>query len=412
MTAAPAGAAIGVERRAALNGAKLSALVTARWGPGDRRRGTIGTSATLVEDPRGNATGAAATAADDANRGQVSAPSPDDRPQLGVRTGWVLPDGDASAALGPALVWAERQQVGELHLVAGSGPDGAGVLARQSALFTDGPDVWAVEGTELRPAETAPVPARADAPAPPEIVDLLIDAGLEIVVEDGMVRGEVNGLEAARIVHGQTTAGEPIDAPQLEVGVGKADRELTAMVHAGLPPVEQLARVVEIVREHRRPGAPRHPLNQLVPDRWLRAVLCRAPDLAGLANLRPAEGARPRSNLTERGVALAVGEDPSGTPMVVACSVGIAPDLVPTAADGRAVIDAARADADAQGAPLAGVEPGGATATTADAGAAPSRLLLAVPERDDHPGTRRLAARLRAPAEVVPIPGDWRAAGV
>jgi hypothetical protein len=40
-----------------------------------------------------------------------------------------------------------------------------------------------------------------------------------------------------------------------------------------------------------------------------------------------------------------------------------------------------------------------------------ARLLLALPERDDHPGTRRLAARLRSPAEVAPVPGDWRAAG-
>jgi hypothetical protein len=203
-----------------------------------------------------------------------------------------------------------------------------------------------------------------------------------------MVRGEINGLEVARIVDGHTTAGEPIDAPQLEVGVGKADRELTAMVHGGLPTVEQLGRVVTIVREHRRPGAPRHPLNQLVPDRWLRAVLCRTPTLVGAATLRPAEGPRPRPNLSERDVAIAAGEATDGSPLVVACSVGIALDLVPLAADARAAVDAGAAP-----------------------GRSPSRLVLAVPERDDHPTIRRLAARLRAPAEVVPVPGDWRAAG-
>ena len=87
-------------------------------------------------------------------------------------------------------------------------------------------------------------------------------------------------------------------------------------------------------------------------------------------------------------MALAVGEDHAGDAVVVACSVGIALDLVPTAADGRLAIDAT----------------GGAHADTP-----PSQLILAVPERDDHPGTRRLAARLRAPATVVPVPGDWRA---
>ena len=35
---------------------------------------------------------------------------------------------------------------------------------------------------------------------------------------------------------------------------------------------------------------------------------------------------------------------------------------------------------------------------------------LALPARDDHPGTRRLAARLATPATVAPIAGDWRAA--
>jgi hypothetical protein len=355
MTGGPAGAAIDVERRAALNGAKLAALVAGRWGPGERHRGAVGASATL----------------------------------LGTEgAGWVLPDGAADRALGPALVWAERHDVEDLHLIAEPGRHGAGVLARQAVLFGSAPSVWAIDGTTLVAADPAPVPPRADAPAPPQLVDLLIDAGLEIVVEGGMVRGEINGLEVARIVHGETTAGEPIDEPQLEVGVGKADRELTAMVHSGLPAVDQLGRVVEIVREHRRPGAPRHPLNQLVPDRWLRAVLCRTPGLVGLASLRPAEGARPRPNLTARDMAIAVGETPDGDPVVVACSVGIALDLVPVAADGRAAADAAAA-----------------------ATGPPSRLVLAVPERDDHPLIRRLAARLRAPADVAPISGDWRAAG-
>jgi hypothetical protein len=358
-----AGAAIDVERRAALNGAKLAGLVAARWGPGERRRGAIGASATLVAG-----TGAGGSPTEDV-------------------TGWVLPDGDAARALGPALAWAERHHVADLNLLAD--PGAAGVLARQAGLFVDGPSVWAIDGTTLGIADAAPPAEPQPAPAPTALVDLLIDAGLEIVVEGGLVRGEVNGLELARIVHGETTAREPIDQPLLEVGVGKADRELTAMVHSGMPAVEQLARVAGIVREHRRPGASRHPLNQLVPERWLRAVLCRDPRLVGLATLRPAEGARPRLDLAGRDVALAVGEDAAGDPVVVACSVGIALDLVPTAADGRLTIEAC----------------GGMHADTP-----PSRLVLAIPERDDHPGTRRLASRLRAPGHVVPIPGDWRAA--
>lgn len=383
-----------VERRASLNGAKLAALVAGRWGPGDRRRGAFGATATLIEETAAPVAGAPGVVA----------------PEVGARTGWVLPDGDAERSLGPALAWADRQGVETLHVVASAGPQAATVLARQASLFVPSPVVWAVEGTSLVAATAAPAAPHAVAPAPPDLVDLFIDAGLEIVVEAGMVRGEVNGLEVARIVHGHTTAGEPIDEPQLEVGVGKADRELTAMVHGGLPAVAQLDRVVAIVRGHRRADAPRHPLNQLVPDRWLRAVLCRRPELVGLASLRPAEGARARPNLAERDIAVATGTTADGSPVVVACTVGIALDLVPIAADARLALDASRAPTGGS----AGAAHGG-PARLGDGGSSvageggPSVLRLAVPRRDDHPTVRRLATRLASPAEVTPVPDDWRA---
>jgi hypothetical protein len=344
-----------LDRTTALKQARLRGLVADRWG-GDHEREalTAGTAAALVED------------------------GPDGR------RGWVLVDEAADRALGPALVWGERHGVDELHLLV---DDGAGTVARQASHFADGPAVWRVDGTALVPAPPDPPPRPAPAPAPPELVDLLNDAGLEVVVEGGMVRGEVDGLEVARIVHGRTTAGVPIDGPQLEVGVGKADRELTAVVHGELSLAAQLERVVAIVREHRRPGAPRHPLNQLVPDRWLRAVLCRNPALVGLASLRPAETTRPRPNLSVRDLAAAVGETDDGRRVVVVCAVGIALDLVPLAADTRAALDEAAGDGRRSG------------------------LVLAVPARDDHPTVRRLAARMHDPADIVALEGDWRAAG-
>jgi hypothetical protein len=341
--------ALSAERRAALRGAKLAALVAGRWGPADRARHTLGSALALAD---------------------------------AGSTAWVLADEAPERTLGPALVWADREHIEQLHVIVDGPGNAASTVARQAGLFAPPtPQVWTVAGAGLVPAAAAMPAGQPDAPAPPGLVDLLIDAGLEVVAEGGLVRGEINGLEVARIVHGTTTAGVPIAEPQLEVGIGKADRELTALVHGEMAPVEQLARVVDIVRLHRRPDAPRHPLNQLVPERWLRAVLCRNSGIVGLASLRPAAGVRPRANLTERDIAIAVGNAADGAPVVVACSVGIALDLVPTASDARAAIDAS------------------------------ARLLLALPERDDHPGTRRLAARLRTPAEVVPVPGDWRAAG-
>lgn len=288
---------------------------------------------------------------------------------------WLLIDADPLKAFGPALVWADRHGATEVHLLV---EREAAVLARRAGCFTDPPTVWQVEGTAIEPVTAAPPAVAAEAEPAPALAELLVDADLEVLVEDGVVRAEINGLEVARIVHGQTSTGVPIDEPLIEVGVGHADRELTAMLHGGLSPVEQLARVAEIVRAHRRAGAERHPLNQLAPERWLRARLMADPGRVGLARLGPLAPAVPRPNLRDRAVAMAVGEAPSGEPVVVACSVGIDLDLVPAAADARL-------------------------------SASPeARLLLVVPARDDHPVTRQLAARLVRPAEIVSIEGDWR----
>jgi hypothetical protein len=291
---------------------------------------------------------------------------------------WVLLDESPLTALGPALVWADRQGASEVHLVAETD---LGVLARRAALFSPAPHVWTVSraGDGLEPAVADPPAVPEPALPAPELAGLLVDADLEVVVEGGLVRGEVRGLEVARIAHGQSTAGVPLTEPLLEVGVGQADRELTGMLHGDLAPVDQLARVSEIVRERRRPGAERHPLNQLVPERWLRAVLVDDPGRIGLRHLRPVAAAVPRANLRDRGIAAAVGEDHDGATVVVACSVGVDLDLVPAAADTRLSV------------------------------APEAALRLVVPERDAHPVTAALAARLTRPAEVVAVPGDWRA---
>jgi hypothetical protein len=86
-----------------------------------------------------------------------------------------------------------------------------------------------------------------------------------------------------------------------------------------------------------------------------------------------------RTDLRQPAPAPAGGVDLSGRPIVVVCSTGIDVDLVPAAADAR-------------------------LSDGRDA-----RLVLVVPEGDDHPVTHALAAALADPAEVVTLPGDWRA---
>ena len=150
------------------------------------------------------------------------------------------------------------------------------------------------------------------------------------------------------------------------------------MLHGSLSPIDQLARAAAIVREHRQPGAQRHPLNQLAPERWLRARLVVDPARVGLARLWPIDPAVARPNLRDPAVAMARGETVEGEAVIVACSVGIDLDLVPAGADARL-------------------------------SAAPeARLMLVMPERDAHPVTRELATRLVRPAEITPVDDDWR----
>ena len=273
--------------------------------------------------------------------------------------GWVLVESDAVRALGKAMAWARQQGIDDLHLLA---EDEAGVLARRASLFVDPPSVWWVHGTDLHPTDPEPLPPVA---APADVAGfgrLLEGVGLEVVLEHHHIAGELRGLEVARVVDGR-----------LEVGVGEADRELTAMLHGDLAPADALERVVSIVQEQRRPGAPRHPLNQLVPERWLRWTLRNDPSRVGVDRVEAAPAPRPRAGLRERDIACA-----RSSGAVVVCSVGVDLDLVPAAAEARLLLDP-----DAQ-------------------------LILAVPERDDHPVTRALATRLERPAEVVVVSGDWR----
>jgi len=259
--------------------------------------------------------------------------------------------------------------VDELHLLA---EESAGVLARRAAAFSTPPSVWLVRGREVVPAvaDPPPVPA-AVAPDVAALAPVLHDAGVEAVVEDGVLVGEVLGLEVARVVVDDL-------GPRLDVGVGRFDRDLQRLVHPDRAPQQALVSAAAVVRRFRRPGAPGHQANQLARERWLRAVVVANPALVGAASLAPVPTPVRRANLRQRAPAAAAGEDVDGRPVLAVCSTGIDLDLVPAAADARAA-DERR-----------------------------PRLLLVVPEADDHPFTRGLAAALTEPADVVTVPGDWQ----
>jgi hypothetical protein len=271
----------------------------------------------------------------------------------------VLIDDDRVAGLGAALAWAQSHGAAELNVLAG--PVVAGIVARRASQFSSPPSVWAVEGRVVGPASPA-APLALDGTSPdPAFVELLRDHGATPVFEHGVLRGEVLGLEVARVVNGH-----------LEVGVGRHDRLARSEMRPGQDLGEALDETVAAVAERRRAGAPPHPANTLARARWLRAVVCAHPDLVGARSLEPVEPPLPWVDLPEVGAAPCVGGD-----LVVVCSVGVDLDLIPTAADCRLIY-----------------RPNGS-------------LTVVVPEGDDIPVTRALAEALAAPASVVTVPRDW-----
>lgn len=284
--------------------------------------------------------------------------------------GWVLAAERPASALGGAMAWGRRAGVGELHVLV---DDGAGELARRASQFVSPPVVWRIDGRDLVAAEPAPI--GPEPPLPPDaaaFVAMIETAGADPVVEHGVLRAEVLGLEVARVVSDH-------EGTRIEVGVGAFDREAQRMVHGDRPADQSLAAAVAAVRSVRRPDAPSHQVNQLALERWMRAVLVRRPALVGATSLTLAPSPVIRTDLRQRAPAPATGADGDGRPLLVVCSTGIDVDLVPAAADARL--------ADGRGA----------------------RLVLVVPEADDHPLTRTLADALVEPAGVVTLPGGWRA---
>ena len=286
---------------------------------------------------------------------------------------WVLVD--HVGALGAALALAERES-STLSVMADRAAPGAidvpGLVARRAEQFTGAIEVWQVDDRSLTPATPAPVADRSvPSAAAVALMGVLEDAGVDVTVEHGAIRGEIRGLEIARIV-------EAPDGARIEVGVGRHDREAFTMVHGDLPTADALRSVIASVDAVRRADAEAHPLRRLAPEGWLRSMVLARPDVVGALTLVPAEPPMPRDSVKDTATAIAVGTDPDGRALVVACSVGIDLDLVPSAADARVAHDPA------------------------------ARLVLVLPERDAHPMTRRLAARLRRPADVFTVDDDWR----
>jgi hypothetical protein len=238
---------------------------------------------------------------------------------------WILVDGDATRALGPAIAWSS-QYATPIHLVA---DNHCGMLARRARGFTMPITVWHLEGSQMVPAIEEPHQGAVCAtPRHMEFITQIAQAGADPLVEWGVVVGEVRGLEICRVVDDHNT-GEA----RIEVGIGAHDRETYALVHQGQPIDESIASVVSVVAPHRSDGAPFHPYNHIAPERFARWRAMQSPQLLGFSSLTPVDPPVRRTNVKDSAPCVALGENETGNTTVVVFVHGIDVDVVAVCVD-------------------------------------------------------------------------------
>jgi hypothetical protein len=269
-----------------------------------------------------------------------------------------------TTVVGGVLLWAQQAAV-VLESVIVDGE--AGLVDQWLEGFDPRPAVFGLEGS--RPVGPVP-PAHRRAPPSPPVPPAFDLADVEVVIEDGVVRAEVDGLEVARLV------GHEDGELRLEVGVGQYDRAGHKVMSAARPIDETLDEVVTAVRACRHRGAPAHTYNRLCRERWLRSVLVVDPSLVGLVELRPVDPIPARTGLLDTSPAPAIGSDREGVKVLVVASAGVDPGLAPSTS----------AVARREG---------------------PARIIVALPPRDLIAPTQRLLNALRWPVETAGIEPPW-----
>ena len=283
---------------------------------------------------------------------------------------WVNPEG-TRPHLGAALAWSTARGDWDRQPIALVGDDAhwAAIDARRAALFALEIEVLILAEGTTRPVAAAPhAPTAVADDGHLSFTDVISAAGADVVIEHGVVAGEVFGLEVCRVVD------DPSAGPTLAVGIGEHDRETFALVHAHRPVEESLASTVAHVAKHRSPGAAPHPLNRIAHERLLRARAVFDPGLVGASVLVPSEPPTPRVNVKDPAPCLAARDDGS-----LVCFVsGVDLEAVPFLLDAHDRLSAATSRPPA----------------------------LAVRARDLVPALARVALLSATPTEIIVLPDE------
>ena len=268
--------------------------------------------------------------------------------------------------LGAAIALHLRKHSDRLDIVV---PDQhreqAPVVARRMRQWNIDSDVYLLDGRSLTGVD--PRSAETEAECAFEIDEfrsIISEAGAEVVIEHGVLTGEVAGLEVCRVIFE--------DDWKLRVGVGSQDREAFQMLHGDAPALDSLVRVVEFVQTYRHPAADPHPLNRLSAERWMRATVLSSAD-SPLVNRVAMSGVLPRGSMSDAAPAF-ISAQLNGEHVLVACTTGT---------DLGAIVDAAdHAEWSAHGETV-------------------TEILVAIDGRNRLPVLNEMAQRSRRPMRIV-----------
>ena len=285
---------------------------------------------------------------------------------------WVYVTGRHERSLGPALMWALRNNAKALKLFSS---ESAGDLARIATHFDFVIEVFEVDAAGVACVAVPKIVEKIEVSVADEMfAEFIKSAGADVVREHGVISGEVCGLEVCRVVRATDSsdlggAGES----ELEIGVGAHDRETFKLLHGRTATIESLRKVIAEVAARRAVGAQVHPLNRLARERLLRHYVCQSPQLVGAKSLQVAQPPIVRTNLKDVVPCCAVGMSLTGEKMVVIFNVGVDPDVVSFGADARGQINGS------------------------------AELIFAMPTRDIVPAVERVAQMLRRPVRFVGV---------
>ncbi len=241
----------------------------------------------------------------------------------GSSTLWVLADQETpEETLGASLLELTAHE--NLHLVIYfENLQDAQTTQRRSNALKPSPSIFFFSNGKVNQVEPALFDERKFVEPPlPEFEELCLKFDLEKVYEFGTWSGEILGLEVLRVSDNE-----------IQVGVGKLDREANSLISRGKPVSDVLSSAVEIVRLSRNSESSLHPLSRLVRERWLRADAVANPREYGMESLILLEPLIERKSLRDSMPTAAMGFDEKGEKVLYVFSVGIDIRLVPFIAD-------------------------------------------------------------------------------